>query len=519
MKKLKYLILMLFIIPTVVLAEPIHLTQAAIEECFANEGVYNETYKMTFKLEYAISGFFLYGDEYIIDEDLSLHKAHFGAENNTVVVNLDGHTISSLLDKYSPVPGYLSVAPPVACGADGCDMTFNGPGKIDPSETGFSNAVLNENGKITFNNLEIVGNIKAADYSTNVDLGNEYVLNNVNLSGRFEIWNSKITINGGRFNYLAEYSENQIIGSTAIIKNATLGTLRSNGIYINDDTGSQYSSGKKSDVLIDNCNITGGTAVISYGSTGNLLIENSELWANGTLGAGYYGLSLYTSDPHIQMADVHIHTDRTDWPYPTITGSSSVSMSEEEYFNALVKPGYIYWKDPVFEKQDYEATQYTEAYTSFRLTNTDIWIIKQQEEYEAEEQTYEIPEDNEVIIKVSGYKFLFEKLIINDQEVPDTDYEILDTDGDKDVSIKIKNDYLKTLEANKYDIEVEFTNGSATTTLNVVDAEPISNEVPEVKGEVDNPKTGLTSYTYLLAIALIFGVAAILVGKKSYFKR
>ena len=80
MKKVKYLLLFLFLIPTVVLAEPIHLTQAAIEECFANEGVYNETYKITFKLETFVSGFFFSGGEYILDEDIDVHSAHIASE-------------------------------------------------------------------------------------------------------------------------------------------------------------------------------------------------------------------------------------------------------------------------------------------------------------------------------------------------------------------------------------------------------------------------------------------------------
>ena len=185
MKKLKYLILMLFIIPTVVLAEPIHLTQAAIEECFANEGVYNETYKMTFKLETFVSGFFLSSEEYILDEDIDVHQAHLAGGADGSIINMNGHKITSKLAKYAPVPGYLSAAPPVGCSEAECSLTINGPGTIEMYSS-YSNAILMEGGNITINDMDILGCVRTNYQGNPNDI--HITVNNSQVHGRFELW-------------------------------------------------------------------------------------------------------------------------------------------------------------------------------------------------------------------------------------------------------------------------------------------------------------------------------------------
>ena len=164
----------------------------------------------------------------------------------------------------------------------------------------------------------------------------------------------------------------------------------------------------------------------------------------------------------------------------------------------------MYYADPVFG---------TESAGRFYLDNSDIWIIKKQDNYNTDELIYKIPEDNDVIINVSGNKALLLDLRIAGELIPTSNYELLDNNNGI-VSIKLNNDYLKTLNVDNYDVEVRFANGSATTVLNVID------NTPEVKGvETNNPQTGdnIIELMMLLSISLM-GLTVIKLNYKKSFK-
>ena len=495
MKKMRYLLLLILFIPIVVLAEPIHLTQADIEEAFTNRGTEIQNTGIKFVFDYYSTGFVLSREEYILDEDIDLHKGFMTpATSDLVVINLNGHSINQNLDVYSGKNTTCTIRDLWETTAV-VNMTINGPGTIGRAQNVSTNNVNVHGGTVTFNNVDVKGTVRASNNNALSVIN----FNNSNLEGRFEMWHSDLNIDGGKFGYDENSVYNSLYGSNAVINNATIDVINNNGLDIQSDSG-VYSK-----ATITNSTISGGPDSIYITNGCELKLYNSELIGDSV--GGWYNIYL-GGTPTIELADVHMYTKREINGPHVMQIQGDDGTAPEDAFARFLKEGYIYYNNPTYASGS--------SYSA--MVNKEIWIIKQQEEYEAEEQTYEIPEDNEVIIKVSGYKFLFEKLIINNEEVPDTDYEILDTDGDKDVSIKIKNDYLKTLEANKYDIEVVFTNGSATTTLNVVDEEPVSNEVPEVKGEEENPKTGVHNYLILLIPIVVLGIVYLYTIKKTLFK-
>ena len=503
MKKLKYILLVLFIIPIVALAEPIHLNQDAINEIFSTPNVLNETYEVLYNNQVLPKGLDFRGGEYILDGDIDLHNSNIISTTGTITFNLNGHNITNeQLDDNNRL-FYPTI------GNDGTieyDVTINGPGTIKYNTyiSAPKSAIMLYGGTLRVNNATIEGIIKTqANSSLNFDYTKVY-LNNTIVTDGLEIWGGELYIDGCTINQ-SDGNFSTIRSDNTSIINTTITSPTAHGFYLKPN-------GDHGVAVIKNSSISAKEDAIWIQKYVDLTIENTFL-------SGFSGLYIQ-GDPKITLSDIHYKADpnlvNPEYAKMIIVPKSSndvagvTSENIKAFFERYLKEGYIYWNNLDFIDDT--------VYNNLKVGRDEGWIIKQQEEYEAEEQTYEIPEDNEVIIKVSGYKFLFEKLIINDQEVPDTDYEILDTDGDKDVSIKIKNDYLKTLEANKYDIEVVFTNGSATTTLNVVDEEPVSNEVPEVKGEVENPKTGLFNYMILLLPLAIVGIVYIVISKKTYFK-
>ena len=263
--------------------------------------------------------------------------------------------------------------------------------------------------------------------------------------------------------------------------------------------GSEYIPSKG---IIKNSKISGKNAALWLEKNCEVTVENTEL-----IGLQYAALYVI-ENPKLTMSDVYLHNEGSVNDYQVISGYVD-NDNVVDYFNQFVKEGYIYWKDPEYKNGD------TYSSSNKGMQNHNLWIIKQQQEYENEDNTYVIPEDNEIIIKVSGYKVLLEDIMINGEVVPNTNYEILDSD-DNEVIIKLSSDYLKTLEANEYDVEVVFVNGSSKSKLTIQDAE-VKNE-EETPVIVVNPKTALKSYTYLLVIAIIAGITAIIIGKKSYFK-
>ena len=528
MKRIKYLLIIatLLITPIVAKAEPIHLTQAALEECFANEGVYNEKYKMTFKLETFVSGFFLSGEEYILDEDIDVHKAHLAGGPDGTVVNMNGHKITSQLDKYSPVPGYLSVAPPVGCSEADCDLTLNGPGRVE-SFSASSNAVLMEGGKITVNDVDLFGCVRTNYQGNPNDI--HVTVNNSQIHGRFELWNSIATIKNTKVNMDFAW-ENQCLGCNLTLDNVDLGyddlsNNNVNGIYISEEDG--YVP----EVKISNSRIKAGSdhTAVSIGQA-NVSINNSYL----TTQKGYV-VTTNHANANLLLRDTHLEITN---PFPTYYRIFNLSRyhnlnTVEEVFNSIIPSDYIYYDNPSFQTQTQSFNG--EEYILHYLANTDIWIIKPTEPTveigDANDTTYVIPEENEIIIKVLGYKFLFNGLKINGTELPTDNYQVLD-DGlvSNEVTIKLNNDYLKTLGVDDYQVEVLFANGSANATLSVKDIEV--DETPtiqeEVKGEEEtvedkkeekkNPKTGLFNYMILLVPLAIVGIVYIVISKKTYFK-
>ena len=498
MKKVKYLLLFLFLIPTVVLAEPIHLTQAAIEECFANEGVYNETYKITFKLETFVSGFFFSGGEYILDEDIDVHSAHIASENNALVLNMNGHTITSALPKYYTTSRNVYLISPVGCFDSACDITINGPGLIDNSGL-TNNSILMEAGKIKVNNVDLIGNVRS-NYRNNPDdiLIN---INTSNINGRFELYNSTATFKNTKFN-TTKSSENQCLGCKLNLDNADVGyedftaTSHVYGIYITD------SFGYIPEVSISNSTIrANGSAYPILLSKGKISIDNSYLYSQK--GSAFFSAS---SDNEVTIWDTHLKTIE---PYPDyrrvlILSNYNSFTDQDEALKSIIPDDYMYYADPVFG---------TESAGRFYLDNSDIWIIKKQDNYNTDELIYKIPEDNDVIINVSGNKALLLDLRIAGELIPTSNYELLDNNNGI-VSIKLNNDYLKTLNVDNYDVEVRFANGSATTVLNVID------NTPEVKGvETNNPQTGdnIIELLMLLSISLM-GLTVIKLNYKKSFK-
>ena len=499
MKKYLFLLLLLLVTPVVAYAEPIHLTQSIIDEVVStNNAIYNE-YQISFIVDNnANSGLMLNGGEYILDEDIDLHKANIDTTTDSLIINLNGHKITNELDSITGYRQYSTIG-----GSSTCiyDLTINGPGEIYYSSYGNNTdqrALISYGKNWTINDVTVYGYGKYMPFDGQEG---DVRINNSHLTWGYQDWGGNIYIENS---ILGDDTTNGIYNKLeapiAYVNNSTLYSGTSDALAWDEHNG---SIGK---LTVTNSKIIGrdwhnGVRICSKGE---VVIENSEL-------VGLNGL--YIQEPvTISLADVHLLSSDNTRYHNSIGVTYDTTLEMEELFATFLKEGYIYWKDPVYELYN----------GSYFLGKDDIWIIKAQEDYTNDDTEYVIPEENEVIIKVSGYKFLFEDLKIGNEEIPDTNYEVLDSD-DNELIIKLSNDYLKTLEINNYDVEVVFANGTSTSKLNVVDIDVDENpttpsETEEVKGEVENPKTGLTSYTYLLLIALVFGISAILVSKKSFFK-
>jgi len=117
---------------------------------------------------------------------------------------------------------------------------------------------------------------------------------------------------------------------------------------------------------------------------------------------------------------------------------------------------------------------------------------------------------------------LLETIEINGQILSPDEYEVIVIDN-KTVGIKIDQDYLRGLDVGDYKIKVTFVNGEAESKLNVKDGDPNKpkeekDNKEDVKGEVENPKTGLFNYLLLLIPLAIAGIIYIKVRKNTIYK-
>ena len=502
MKKYLLLIIVALLTPIIAYAEPIHLTQSIIDEVVSTNNVTYDNYKITFFVDNSSnSGLMLNGGEYILDEDIDLHKANIDTTTDSLVLNLNGHKITNELDSITGYRQYSTVGGAYYA----YDLTINGPGEIyySPYSSSDMRALISYGKNWTINDVTVYGYGK---YMPIDGKEGDVRINNSHLTWGFQNWGGNI------------YIENSILGDDPT--NNIYNKLEATIVYVNNSTLYSGTSdalawdehnGSIGKLTVTNSKIIGrdwhnGVRICSKGE---VVIENSEL-------VGLDGL--YIQEPvTISLADVHLLSSDNTRYHNSIGVTYDTTLEMEELFATFLKEGYIYWKDPVYELYN----------GNYFLGKDDMWIIKAQQEYTSEDSTYVIPEENEIIIKVLGYKYLLEGLKINGTVLSDDLYEVLDnTTNTNEISIKLNPDYLKTLGEDNYQVEVVFANGSSTSKLSVKDIEVDENPTiqEEIKGEEEtveekkNPKTGLFNYMILLLPLAIVGIVYLVISKKTYFK-
>lgn len=118
-----------------------------------------------------------------------------------------------------------------------------------------------------------------------------------------------------------------------------------------------------------------------------------------------------------------------------------------------------------YEKEDY-------SFGKIQVTELEPEEVQSYAFSKGEDSSFVVGEDSQLTLQTNGSYQKFIKLNINGVRVNSKYYDI-----SKDNVITLKNDYLRTLNKQKYDIEVVYSDGKAKTTFTLeegrVDTEPV----------------------------------------------
>lgn len=237
----------------------------------------------------------------------------------------------------------------------------------------------------------------------------------------------------------------------------------------------------------------------------------------GDVRTDYYWLpsSTYELIPVIEIKKDYL----IDYNIKTSTNNGKISIPTTSNegnnisFNVTPDKGYELDKITVLDSDEKEIIITNNTFT---MPNSDVTVSVTFKpiEYKFTEGQNATYNNADLTFKLDGDITLVDKILVNGVELNKSDYTL--TEGSTIVTLK--NDYLKTLKAGTYELEVTYTNGSSDkTTFKVEEKKTETTDKEEVKE--DNPKTldNVLFYVTLGSLSIVGLAGAGLYLKKKRF--
>lgn len=194
-----------------------------------------------------------------------------------------------------------------------------------------------------------------------------------------------------------------------------------------------------------------------------------------------------------------------------LSGTNNVEYGNSRELTVITDTGYVV-KSIKVNGVDKTSDLVNGKLTLLKITsNLEITVETEPEKYEFISGKDAIYDGKELVFKLNGLYSLFDKLYINETEISEDNYTVVEGS----TIITLSNEYLKTLSAGTYRLKVTYINGSNDETKFTI------NSISVNDSDIENPSTGdnILVYACLCLISIIGLTGTSLCIKKSLNRR